>query len=145
MTPSDASRIIETTFSTSWALCPVVFENLPVRNYGEFGQPFLWDGTDPFIQLEISHGSSRAVTVPIGCVRRYGFLIVSILIPRDTGSRRVDDIIGALSALLQFKTFDEAAGQIRFKDLAATSRNTVIDEWVRTVVVASFEYDEEVE
>jgi len=145
MTPSDASRVIEGLFQDHWSLCPVVYENLPARAWNEVGQPHLFDGENPFLFLEISAGHGRPITVPIGCVRRYASVLVTVLIPRDTGSRRVDDIIGELSAMLQFRTFDDPSGQIRFKELSAISRNVVIDEWTRSMVSISFEYDQEVE
>lgn len=144
MTPSDASRVIETRFSDQWDFCPVVYENTPARDWNDIGQPSLFDGSEPFLLLEISPGYSRAVTVPVGCVRRSASVLCSIMIPRDVGSRRVDDIISELSDLLQYRTLTDATGDLRFKDLSTVSRNVIIDEWVRTVVAVSFEYDHEV-
>lgn len=142
MTPSDASRVIETAFSSRWTLCPVVYENLPTRNLDELTQPQLFDGSDPFIVLEISPGFSRPITVPLDCVRRYGSLIVTVLTPTDTGSRRVDDIIGGLSSLFQYQDFPDSSGTLRFNSLYSVSRNLVLDGWVRATVQIGFEYDQ---
>lgn len=144
MTPSDASRVIETRFSDQWDFCPVVYENTPARDWNDIGQPSLFDGSEPFILLEISPGYSRAITVPVSCVRRSAAVLCTIMIPRDVGSRRVDDIISGLSELLQYQTVTDPTGDLRFKELSSISRNVVVDEWVRTVVAVSFEYDQEV-
>lgn len=144
MTPSDASRVIETLFSTSWPYCPVVYENLPTRDLGAAGQPSLFDETKPFITLEISHGFGAPVDVPLTCVRRFGSLVIMVLVPSDTGSRRVDEITDHLSSLLQYREYNDSSGQLRFKELSATSRNVLVNEWRRTTILVAFEYDQPV-
>lgn len=145
MTPSDASRVIETLFQDQWSTTPVVFENTPSQNFSLAGQPSLFDGSAPFIKLEISAGYSRPITIPVGCVRRYASLTIDIYVPKDTGSRQVDDIVSDLVILLQHKEYPDTSGLLRFKDLNSAARNVVAGEWMRTVVVAFFEYDHEVE
>lgn len=145
MTPSDASRVIETLFNDVWTQTPVVFENTPARDWAEAGQPALSDGTTPYIELEISAGYAAPITIPTGCVRRYANLSIAIMIPRDSGARQGDDIFTALQALLQFKEFVDASGTLRFKGVSSITRNVLVNEWVRSVALAFFEYEHEVE
>lgn len=147
MTPAEASRALEMEFSNSWTLCPVVYENIPPISYETIGQPSLFDESNPFIVLEISPGYSRPITVPVGCVRRFASLFVTIYVPRDVGSRVVDDIISGLLLQFQYKevTDPESMESLRCKDLSTVSRNVIVDEWVRTMVAVAFEYDQAVQ
>lgn len=147
MTPASASRVIELAFDSGWTICPVVYENTPALSYGTEGQPSLFDESNPFIILEISPGFSRSITVPTGCVRRFAYILVTIFVPRDVGSRAVDNIISELLTLLQYRELEdiESSDSLRCKDLSMVSRNTVVDEWVRTMVQIAFEYDDIVE
>lgn len=145
MTPSDASRVVETLFADQWTLTPVVYENTPAKNFNEAGQPSLFDGSSVFIALEISPGYSRPITIPVGCVRRAASLLITVYVPRNTGSRSVDDVVSALVLLLQYKEYVDSTGTLRFKDLNSTSRNFAVGEWVQSIITVPFEYDHEVE
>lgn len=147
MTPAEASRALEMEFSNNWILCPVVYENTPPISYDTLGQPSLFDERNPFIVLEISPGYSRPITIPTGCVRRFASLFVTIYVPRDVGSRVVDNIISELLAQFQYKEITdlESMESLRCKDLSTVSRNVIVDEWVRTMVAIAFEYDQTVQ
>ena len=138
-----ASKTIEQKLSNDWTLTPVVFENIPAKDLGAEGQPDLYAGTVSFIEIEVSPGFSRPITVPLGCIRYTGFMTAAVMCPRYTGSRESDSIVSALSKMLEFQQLCAGSECLRFKELSVAARSIVKDAWVRTTVQLAFEFNRE--
>jgi len=141
MYPSQAAKILETQFDSYWVNTPIVWENTPARDLAAVDQTDLYAGDVPFIELTITPGFPTPITVPLGCIRYNAFLEVAVIAPRYSGSRHIDELIGNLMDLLEYKTLCADTECLRVKGMMAGAGTVIRDEWLRTIVQFPFEYE----
>jgi len=106
-------QTVEARFSSGWSATEIAWENVEPRDHSKADAPFLYDGSDPYISVEISAESTDAVFLGENCRRYYGHVGVDIHIPENTGSRVKSQLTDALNTLLQYK---ELANGVRLKE-----------------------------
>lgn len=127
---------LETHIQSNWSLTPVAFENTDPVDFSSSDGELLPDQSADYIELNIDISSSPTVTVPADCVRHTGFLLVTVWVREDTGSRQAQVYMDELEKLLSYRTLDSA---LRVKGRFGGSGTNMRNGWVAYACQWEFE------
>lgn len=105
MSLTTIQQTVESLFS-SWTSTPISWSNVEPRDHSDPEAPFLYDGSVPYISVEVLADLTEAITVPVRCKRYHGDIMVDVHVPVGTGSRAAMALFDSLNTLLQYKTLE---------------------------------------
>jgi len=97
-------QTIEEFIEAGWTDTPIAWENIEPRSPADAS--LLYEGTVPYIYVQVQVSEVVAISVPLNCKRYFGEVLVDIHIPEGTGSRQAAIYTDTLNALLQYKVLD---------------------------------------
>ena len=137
MNLTSADQALQENFLAQWTYTPIVWTNAPGRDYDAVGQPFLMQGTDDFVELDINYDGSRAVVIPNTCSRHFGVMMITTYVRENAGTRQLVDYLDKLTDVLEFKLIST----IRFHGMDRVGAYKLEGGWLANVVQFQFEFE----